>query len=155
MTGPVNSVALFAIKGLSMDVKFILIIIKGIFVTAPADLFLASLEQTRCIPCMGTMTRCATASLFIIQQVAVKVQDLFFYCLMTAQAGFCPNFALTVTLGTPFFIRLMEDITHHGLSVTSMRVVAGETITYLSGEIPVDLPHCIAFMTRKTKFVRL
>jgi len=137
-----------------MDVKFVLIIIKGIFVAAPADLFPASLEQTRCIPGMGTMTGCATASL-LFQQMAVKGTDLFFYCLMTAQAGFRAYPALAVALGTPFFIWLMEDITHHGLSVASMRVVAGEAISCLSGEIPVDLPHFIAFMARKTKFVRL
>ena len=144
--------ALFAIKGLSMDVKFILIIIKGIFVTAPADLFLASLEQTRCIPGMGTMTGCATAS-SLIQQVAVKGQDLLSYFLVAAQAGFRTHPALAVALGTSFFIRLMEDIAHYCLSVASMRVVAGETIICLSGEIPVGLLHCITFMTGKTEFV--
>ena len=152
MTGSVNSVALFAIKGLFMDIEFVLIIVEGIFVTTPADLFLASIEQTRCIPGMGTMTGCATASP-LIQQVAVKGQDLLSYFLVAAQAGFCPNFAMAVALGTSFFIRLMEDIAHHCLSAASMRVVAGETITCLSGEIPVGLLHCITFMTGKTKFV--
>ncbi len=36
-----------------------------------------------------------------------------------------------------------------------MRVMTGETITWLFGEIRVGLPHSIPFMAGKTQFVRL
>lgn len=100
-----------AIRHFLVDVKSVLVSVKGVFVATPADLLLFSLEQTPCIAGMGTVARGATASL-LIQQVAVKGQDFLSYFLVAAQAGFRTHPAPAVALGTAFLIGFMENVTN-------------------------------------------
>ncbi len=146
--------ALLAIKVFLMDVKPVLILVKGVFVTCPADLLLAALEQTRSISCVGAVT-CGTAVPLLIQEVAMRGRDFVFYRLVATQAVSCAHPVLPVALGTILLKGLVEEITEQCLVVASVRVVAGKTVLNLSGRIRVGMPHSIPFMAGKTQFVRI
>ena len=100
-----------AIRHFLVDVEFVLVSGKGVFVAIPAELLLFSLEQAFGIAGMRTVAGCATASL-LIQHVIVKGQALPSYFLVATQAGFRPHPAPAVTLGTVFLIGFMKNVTH-------------------------------------------
>ncbi len=97
---------------------------EGVIMAVPAENDLAAFQQLFSVAGMGAVA-ISTAVPLGFSQMTVDAEQFLGNFLMTAQAGFLtdPAAAAIMTIITPLFKRLMQDITNHCLPVTAMGIV--------------------------------
>ena len=138
-----------------MDVCFIAIAPKGVFVTTATHLALFGPQQTDGIAGMGTVAVSAAVTgggCCMIMDTVCRFPLLG----MTAYTGIGSNRAVAffVTIIATGSKRFMQKVADHALSITAMRIVARQTLLDCQRIIFVHLFDLLTGMTGNTDFLR-